>query len=210
MNVINTIYNVLLYTPFFIDSVLLYFSFFLFSIFRSKTTRSVVLYIPLLLLSIAIFCSAYASVSSSTHMMDNWRSIYSFDSESKTRFYIDSCSNEHVTPHYDLLTSVKRNSSWMDTAGGDSESKFVGKICVEFPDAAQPGMNFQLVIHQARHLPRCTKNLLSVSKLEDAGCIIDIHNRVLTFGTGNKEKMFGGGGKQCILQNNYPSSYKIK
>ena len=98
---------------------------------------------------------------------------------------------------YDLLKSVKRSSCWLDTAGGNIESKYIGTVCVDFVDAAQPSINFQVRINQVRHLPNSTKNLLSQSRLEDARCVVDLHNRVVIFGQ-----------QSCCQQGQWPIFYQ--
>lgn len=113
------------------------------------------------------------------------------------RYYIDSGSNEHVVSRMDCFKNKKRSHKVMETAGGVTQVDFIGSVGAKLLDPVT-NKPFSLEITDVLHMPNCAKNLLSFSKLLEAGIRIDFDQNLVLFPTGHNAKLYPSQGLYYI------------
>jgi hypothetical protein len=122
---------------------------------------------------------------------------YSDDQGARTKYNIDSCSNEHVTPWENLLSSVTSSYRLVNTAAGYTHSKLSGTTVLRLRDIVS-SVQLEVSVRGVIHLPKCSRNLLSLSKLQRSGIEVDFNNLRVILPNGRVVKLHTADGLYYI------------
>ena len=86
---------------------------------------------------------------------------------------LDSGASFHATPHRGYFIDYVQGDFGLVYLGDTKPCQIVGKGKIKI--MLQNGNNW--LVHEVRHVPNLRRNLISVGKLGDEGCVVTFHDK---------------------------------
>ena len=122
--------------------------------------------------------------------------VYALDDElnyNANFWYIDSCSTDHVNPNQSEFEKLTKMFRVFDTANGTTTADLKGRGNIRLFDPKVRNC-FTFVVENVVLMENCKRNLLSLSKLKEAGVKVDFDSLIVLFPDGNSCRIIAANG----------------